>query len=245
MHLHAQEAAPYNQNASYEQYMAYQQSQVNNSRNTKENKDKSKVYQGFSGGVMVHLGYAFSENPEELFRNGTLKDVSNLPSTGVNLGIGGAVRFHLYQHLRLGGEGHVSTMPLQKSGSNLRTAWGGALVDAYWTIGKFMPMLGCVVGGGSMRRLYVPTDDVKAYAEGDSVTIYNASSTKTAFFLLDPYIGFEIAMSSRLHLLFKVDYALAFGKSKSLWTQNLSMSNFVTPSGPRLYIGFIFNHDRK
>ena len=238
----AQTIVPYNQNASYEQYMAYQQQSAQAS---KAERNKTKVFTGFSGGVIIHGGYAFSKNPQELFRNGTLEQTKNLPSSGLTLGIGGALRFHLFDHMHIGGEGHVSTMPLQSTGSNVRSGWGGALIDAYTTWGKVQPLIGIVIGGGTMKRLYVPDADIEAHTADDPQTVYNASSTRSSFFLLDPYIGLEIALGQAFHLMIRVDYALQFGKSKSLWDQNLSMSNFLTPSGPRLYLGFIFNHDRK
>ena len=65
--------------------------------------EKSKVYQGFSGGMMLHTGYLFGQD-------------DNAPQTadgrlcspqGALFGIGGALRVHLWQHLRTGFEGFV------------------------------------------------------------------------------------------------------------------------------------------
>jgi len=234
--------------SEYEEYMAYQQQKdAESKQKTKQErkKNKTQVFSGFSGGMMLHGGYGFSSNPKELFQNGSLDQVKSLPKDGVILGIGGAARLHLLKHLHIGGEGGVSIMPLQSSGSQVRTGWGGALIDVYWDLGKCSFFLGGLIGGGKMRRLYVPDTKIEAHTPEDPTTIYNASSTESSFFMLDPYIGFEWACTNVFHLLFKVDYMLPFGKSNSLWKQDLSMSNFLTPTGPRLYIGFMFNHSRK
>ena len=113
------------------------------------------------------------------------------------------------------------------------------MCDFYADLGIFRPIIGMTVGGGSTRRLFVP-DDSEQTVTGDNKMVYNASFTKTPFFLLDPYVGFEIALG-KVALLVRVDYMLPFGKSdKGLLAQDVSWSNFMSPSGPRLYIGCMF-----
>lgn len=207
----------------------------------KEKREHVRVFTGFSGGMMVHIGYAFSSTPDELFRNGSVKDIEGLPKDGVTLGIGGAARIHLLDHIHIGGEGYVSTMPLMRSGSNVRMGWGGVLCDYYFHIGKRVrPLIGMTIGGGSMKRLYVPED---AETVTGNQTTYNASYTKTPFFLLDPYVGLEIGLTKHIALITRVDYMLPFGKKGTgLVDTDVSWSNFITPSGPRLYVGFMFGH---
>lgn len=202
---------------------------------------------GFSGGMLFHAGYLFASSPDELFRNMSLKDMSNisdLPRDGFTLGLGGALRLHIKNHIHLGAEGGVSTMPLMKSGSNIRTGWGGALCDYYFTIGRVRPMIGGLIGGGSNRRLYVPSDG--SYIDsGDSTLAYNASYVKTPFFFLDPYLGVEIQLSGHSALVIKADYMLPFSRSKigvAIKKGESPWSVFVTPSGPRLYVGVLFGH---
>ena len=94
---------------------------------------KNKVYQGFSGGMMLHTGYLFGQD-------------GNAPKTadgrlcspqGALFGIGGALRVHLWKYLRTGFEGFVSTMPsaitdcrdVLKNGSYVRVGCGGVLAD--------------------------------------------------------------------------------------------------------------------
>lgn len=205
--------------------------------------DKKHVVTGFSGGMMLHIGYAFAQSPNELFRNGSLQDVSGLPKDGVTLGLGGALRLHLINHIHLGAEGGMSAMPLKSNGTSIRVGWGGALCDFYATVGKAQLFIGGIIGGGSSNRLFVPTTNEQT--KGEQV-VYNASYTKTPFFLLDPYAGIEFAISPHVDMLIKIDYLLPFGNgNKGIDTETVRWSNFLSPSGPRLYAGFMFGHNKR
>ena len=212
-------------------------------RKNKNNDDKEHkpILTGFTGGMMLHGGYLFSKTPDELFRNASLtaQSIPNLPRDGFTMGLGGALRLHLIDHIHLGGEGFVSTMPLSASGTSIRTGWGGVLCDFYATLGIVRPIVGMTIGGGSTKRLYVPTNPKQTVQDNEG-TEYNASFTKTPFFLLDPYVGLEIGLK-RVALLIRVDYMLPFGKGKNgILSQDVSWSNFLSPSGPRLYFGVMF-----
>lgn len=214
------------------------------SGNTKQKGDKEKknVFLGFTGGMMLHIGYAFAKSPDELYRNGSLHSV-DLSTDGVTLGLGGALRLHLLNHLHIGAEGGVSVMQTMKSGSNIRSGWGGALCDFYGTVGKAQFLIGGLIGGGSVKRLYVPDNEVQVAT--DNMT-YNASYTQTPYFLLDPYIGMEFEITKHINLLIKVDYALPFGKGTTgIQKETIRWSNFLAPSGPRLYVGMMFGHHRR
>ncbi len=208
---------------------------------------KRQVYTGFSGGITLHIGYAFAKDPSELFANNTLLTSTfwqTLPSSGVTLGAGATLRFHLLDHIHVGAEGTISTMPLGQSGSNVRSGWGGALIDFYTGFGRFSPLIGLSLGGGQMRRLYVGYDE----STSSDSTVYNASSTQSSFFYLDPYIGFEVANNSdKLHIIVRIDYMLPFGTTKGIQNigETFQWSNFISPSGPRLYIGLLFNHNKR
>ena len=208
----------------------------------KSDKSGKKTLTGFSGGMMIHGGYAFSQTPNELFRNGSLTGakLGDLPKDGFAFGLGGTLRLHLLDHIHLGGEGHMSFMPLMSSGSSIRTGWGGAMCDFYMTLGIVRPLIGMTIGGGAVRRVYVP-EDADDVTTGDNGMVYNASYSKTPFFLLDPYLGVEIALG-KVSMLVKLDYLLPFGKDHDSLTPNVKWSNFITPSGPRIYVGFLFGH---
>lgn len=207
----------------------------------------SHVFSGFSGGMMIHGGYLFSDDPAKVFSNtglGSADYVKGLPKAGFCYGLGGSLRAHLVNHVHLGAEGFVSTMPIMRTGSNIRTGWGGVLCDAYLNIGKFRPLLGFTIGGGSMKRLFVPDQDKNVYYyTAEDSTHYNASFSQTPFFFIDPYLGFEVDLNSHMAILIRIDYMLPFGTSTSELVKEAekkSWSTFMTPSGPRIYVGIMF-----
>ena len=215
----------------------------------KKSRSASGFFTGFSGGMMLHGGYLFAKDPRYVFSNtglGSPDYVKNLPNDGFCMGLGGTLRAHLINHIHLGAEGFVSTMPLMKTGSNVRSGWGGAMCDFYTDWGKMRPLIGLTVGGGVMKRLFVP--DAPTVTSADSETNYNASYTKTPFFLLDPYIGMEIGLTNHMALIIRIDYMLPFGRTSSSLTdlkKDVSWGNFMTPSGPRLYVGLMFGKMKK
>ena len=219
-------------------------------KQTKKSRSSSGIFTGFSGGMLLHGGYLFAKDPRYVFSNtglGSYEYVKNLPNDGFCMGLGGTLRIHLINHIHLGAEGFVSTMPLMKTGSNVRTGWGGAMCDFYTDWGKVRPLIGLTVGGGTMKRLFVPDQDPVSDpgATPNENTTYNASYTKTPFFLLDPYVGMEIGLTSHIALIIRIDYMLPFGTSKSKLTPNVNWGNFMTPSGPRLYVGLMFGKMKK
>ena len=191
---------------------------------------QSKVYQGFSGGMMGHAGYLFGENADApKADNGLI-----CSPQGGTFGLGGALRVHLWKHLRVGGEGFVSTMNngttnmkhvLQK-GSYIRTGWGGVLMDACWRKEKVWPYIGGSVGGGAMRSLYLLDG-----SQDDWIAENKAYLHKQSFFYVNPYVGMDWCMTQKVHMTFRVDWMLA-----------LHAGEVLLPTGPRLLVGFMFCH---
>lgn len=192
----------------------------------------AEVYQGFSGGMMVHLGYLYGSN-----------DKAPMTMNGGTMGIGGAARVHLWNHLRIGGEGFVSTLPVWMSsvqtsaqspatphtlqqGSYVRNGWGGILADAYWQCGKVLPFLGATVGGGTQRALYIADGSQTDWQE-ESHALFH----RQTYFMLDPFVGIEVAVSTHMHLTFRADYVLP-----------IQRIGLLAPHGPRIYIGMMFCH---
>ena len=215
---------------------------------SKEKKSSGKVFTGFSGGMLLHGGYLFADDPTKVFSNtglGSMEYVKGLPKSGFAYGLGGLLRVHFINHIHLGAEGHVSTMPLMRTGSNVRTGWGGAFADFYANWGKTRPIVGLSLGGGTMKRLYVPEQD-PVETPGESPkdkTTYNSSYVKTPFFYMDPYVGLEIDLTNHIALMIRIDYMLPFGRTSSDLTKlgdDVTWSNFMKPSGPRLYVGVMF-----
>ena len=191
---------------------------------------QSKVYQGFSGGMMGHVSYLFGVNPDAPM---TPEGVLCSPQGG-SFGLGGALRVHLWKHLRVGGEGFVSTMNsgatnmkhILQEGSYIRTGWGGLIVDACWRKEKVWPYIGGSIGGGAMRSLYVLKGNQDDWVAEDAAWLH-----KTSFFYVNPYVGIDWCMTQKVHMTFRADWLLALNKG-----------NLVTPTGPRLLIGFMFCH---
>ena len=228
-----------------EQEVAAVQQQFSSARDLVR-KSGAGVFSGISGGMMLHIGYMFSDDPRKIFSNaglGNAEYVKNLPKDGCALGLGGTMRVHLLNHIHVGAEGGMSIIPFGGHG-NIRIGYGGALCDGYLTLGKTRPLIGLSLGGGVMKRLYLPEEPYTYVPEGTTdTTVYNASYTQTPFFYLDPYIGIEVDIATNIALLIRVDYMLPFGRTGSSLTditKNINWSNFMTPTGPRLYIGFMF-----
>ena len=201
----------------------------------------------FAGGMMLHIGYQGGKGCGFLDDAGEEKTLHSL-----TYGIGGQLRFHLLEHMHLGTEGYVSTMPLNRQGkeSNIRTGWGGILCGYYTTFNRLQLMAGGTLGGGAQRSLHVfhPDEQAAYFAafqdfpqarEGATAAsnpqaetpIHSSSFAKKSFFVFDPYVALEYALTQRIHLIFKLDYMIA-----------VHQQHFLTPSGPRLYVGFMFCH---
>lgn len=175
---------------------------------------EAKLFNGFDGGMMLHTGYLYGNFPQ-----------LGYPVSGAPFGIGGVIRIHLGNHWRVGGEGYVSTLNQRGNGSYVKYGWGGLLGDFYWTFGRFMPYAGLTLGGGANTNLLImskKTDDWKP--------LENSYYNRQGFFALDPYIGCDYIVSEKFHLTLKADWLNCFSRSGKI------------PSGPRLYIGFIFYH---
>ena len=207
-----------------------------------------KVFTGISGGLSVHGGYLFSQSPDQLFSNTGLGDfntIKNLKKDGLCYGFGAQLRIHFIDHIHLGAEANISTLPLMSSGSNIQQMWAGGFCDFFGGWGAAKPLIGLGIGGGKIKKLYVPDAnvDVKPTEDGEQ-TNYNSAYTTTPFFYLDPYVGMETDFGI-LGLQFKIDYMLPFGDptgSANLVdkAKSINWSNFLTPSGPRLHIILLF-----
>lgn len=177
--------------------------------------DSNKIFNGYDGGMMLHLGYV-KNRVEPL----------NFTAQGITKGIGGAIRFHFGKHYRIGTEGYVSTLSLMKNGSYMKTFWAGLLNDFYWKFGKFMPYAGITIGGGALTDCIIFEGNNHDWEREEEVVI-----NKTPFIAIDPIIGCDYCLSDAMHITVKFDCLFGLGN------ENLHM-----PIGPRAYIGFIFFH---
>ncbi|MBR1835427.1 MAG: hypothetical protein IJ785_07990 [Bacteroidales bacterium] len=167
----------------------------------------------FDGGMMLHAGVV----------NGQMSDL-NYTAKGVTTGIGGTLRFHLCRHLRVGCEGFMSTLSQLGNDSYVRLGWGGVVVDAYWQLDRWTPYVGLTLGGGNATTLLVFDG-----SSDDWLPEPNAVLHSEGFMFVDPYLGIEYALTEAVHLTLRVDRLAPFSHSD-------------IPTGPRLYLGFIFTH---
>lgn len=192
--------------------------------------NKPKVYQGFSGGMMLHTGYLFGIDKAAP----VAPDGRSYSPQGALYGIGGSLRVHLWKHLRTGFEGFVSTMPsgfsdqrnVLKTGSYTRIGCGGILADACWRLEKAWPYIGATIGGGAMRSLFMLDGDLHSWDKHNDTYFH-----KQSFFYVTPYVGCDYCMSKKMHLTFRFDWMLA-----------ISHNELVLPTGPRAYVGLMFCH---
>ena len=176
----------------------------------------TKVYQGFSGGMMIHGGYVFSQD---------MPSGEQFSVSGFTKGIGGNVKVNLWKHLRVGTEGYVSTIGLKNDGY-VRTFWSGLLLEG-WSRGKRLsPYGGATVGGGIQKSLYIFSGNSSDWEKEENVVHH-----KSPFFALAPYTGCEVRISEKFSLNFKLEWLLAFNNR-----------TLLMPTGPRLYVGFLFGH---
>lgn len=192
--------------------------------------DSTRIFQGYSGGMLVHCGYLFGHNAEAPLLT------TGVPITpqGATFGIGGSLRVHLMRHLRVGFEGFVSTMNSSMtdmrhdlhSGSYVRTGWGGLIADACWRLEKVWPYVGASAGGGAMHSLFVIQGNQMDWEAEEEVILH-----KQGFLYIAPYIGCDWCMTPRVHITLRMD-----------WTLAMHDSRLLLPTGPRFYIGFMFCH---
>ena len=182
------------------------------------NAQESKIIKGFSGGMMIHTGYQQGcDNP------------FGYNMQGATLGIGGVARLHLTNHFRTGFEGYVSTLGLKRDiakGSHNKIFWTGLLADWYWQKGRFYPYAGATVGGGMETSYLMFEGGANDWKPEDKVVF-----KKEGFFAVDPFVGCDIALGEAVRVTVKMDWLLA-----------LRRSGLNAPTGPRLYVGFIFAH---
>lgn len=178
-------------------------------------------YSGFSGGMLFHTGYVWGGTAD--LTSGGLP-VGSQRMEGMPTGLGGGARLHFGKHLRIGGEGHLSTLNYGDYASHIRIGWGGILADCIWQKRKFSPFAGVTFGGGSAKNLTLTSKTPL-----DFEVEPNASYRKYSFLCIVPFAGVEYAATDKVRIMLKADYML-----------NLTNRQPDFVSGPRIYIGFSF-----
>lgn len=183
-------------------------------------------FTGYEGGMMIHSGFVSGGDVTFVSPSGTGTDVA---IKGAPFGIGGALKVGFGRHLRVGGEGYVSTLNYGAHESSETIGWGGLLADCVWRKARWSWFVGGTVGGGGVKNVTLLSDMPVDFILEDGSSSYR----KYGFVALTPFAGVEYAVTERIHLTAKVD-----------WMFNVSnpQPDFVT--GPRIYFGFMFCHSR-
>lgn len=198
-----------------------------NAQDTVKRNRGKMAYRGFIGGMMLHTGYLSAGNVTyTMAGTGQTRDAR---MAGAPFGIGGAMRFIFGNHLRVGGEGAVSTMLWGEHKSSARLSYGGVIADSFWTLKRWKIFVGALVGGGSQSNTVILEDAGNDFVTEDGTMAFR----KFGFCLASPFVGVEFAMTPKVNLVMKVDYMLPLTKVESDFT-----------SGPRFFLGFMFGHTK-
>ncbi|MGN0190158.1 MAG: hypothetical protein ACI39U_00730 [Candidatus Cryptobacteroides sp.] len=184
---------------------------------------KYKVFRGCSGGMMLHTGWISSS--DVTFTSPSGAAVGPMRMRGVPFGIGGAAKVHLWDWVRVGGEGFVSHLNYGENHSNENIGWGGLLVEGICPIGRWFPFAGVTVGGGSVKNTTVLDATTSDFVLDYGTTSYR----KYAFMAVCPYVGVEFALTSKVHIVLRADCLL-----------DVTSGQADFPLGPRIYFGFMF-----
>ena len=179
----------------------------------KEKTEKIKF--GYDGGMMLHTGYL----------QGTIPQISH-QAKGMPFGIGGAIKFHIGKHFRVGSEGYVSNLKQLKNGSTVKFGWGGILADCRFHCGFLMPYVGVTIGGGARTSSLMLEGNIDDW-EKEEEFIFN----KQVFLAVAPFVGTDFVVTPKFHLTLKVD-----------WLNAIGGGNLLMPAGPRIYFGFLMYH---
>lgn len=184
-------------------------------------------FRGYLGGMMLHTGYI--QSSPFSFYGPSGQYIGDMRIQGAAFGIGGQVKLAFGTEtdmLRIGSEGHSTTVRYNPSPSYARTGWGGLILDyTRRTKGKVHPFIGVTLGGGGTTNHLIAEGNV-----ADFNTETYSLMHKYAFMTAVPFIGMEISLTKKLSLMFKADYMFCISKSKPDF-----------PGGVRLYIGIMFS----
>lgn len=153
--------------------------------------EQKKFFRGIEGGVVFNTGYIFENFPEIGYSGG-----------GVPLGVGGRGLVILGDHLRVGGEGYMNTMGLDKKGSESIYAFGGAMADFCWKFGPVLAYIGSNIGGGILKNFVSTQQPSHSWEEVGAY--YNKQFVWSAH----PYTGVQIRLTNKIALIIQVSYTL-------------------------------------
>lgn len=198
----------------------------NSMASDRQQTEKKMKFSGYEGGMMVHSGFVSCGPVSFVSPSG---QETSLAIKGAPLGIGGSFKAGFGRHLRIGGEGYMSTLNYGAHKSSESIGWGGVLADCVWTKDRWSWFIGGTVGGGSVKNITLLSDMPADFILENTTTSYR----RYGFVALVPFAGVEYAITERVHLMLRAD-----------WIINVSNPQPDFATGPRLHVGFMFYHSR-
>ena len=183
---------------------------------------KSWGYKGYSGGMFIHTGYVQSE---PFLVSVSCNEAIEQQIKGAVFGLGGKMSIYLNRYFRVGGEGYFSSCKYGTYKNSCRIGWGGVTFDLLYPVKKWAPFLGVTLGYGNATNLIFTEKPQLEHSMTPIQVVYFTHS----FSIFNPAIGVEFFASSRISLLFKMDYMI-----------NISKTELPYPQGVRFYLGIHF-----
>ena len=177
-------------------------------------------YKGYSGGMFIHTGYVQSKSFMVFDLQGNEMEQQ---IKGATFGLGGKMSISLNRYFRIGSEGYFSSCKYGTYKNSCRIGWGGVTFDLLYPVKKWAPFIGITVGGGSATHL------IFAEKQQNNQTAAPVVHFTNPLCIINPAVGVEFFASSRISLLFKMDYML-----------NVYKTVLSYPQGVRFYLGVHF-----
>lgn len=181
--------------------------------------------------ITFNLAFAQDEKPN-IYSGGMLILQPGITTTTNNhqdirdtsFGLGGILRFYLFNHFTTGIYGGTQRTGYQSSNSdnsNISLGYGGPFVGYSQKIGRFRLTASAFMGMGTIRNLHIESQNVN--------TLSDAHLYKYSAIVISPIISADFAVTQRLLLTVQGVYLNAhYNRGKRL--QN-----------PTLQIGILFN----
>lgn len=151
-------------------------------------------------------------------------ETSHGTHTGVVYGIGGRLHFYIGDHLRVGAGGAAIKLTYASqvgNDSHVDIGYGGAIVEAFWTIRRVRLSVGALAGGGVVEQFHVVSEGA-----ADTVQVVH---TEDGSFVAAPMLTVEYLLTESISLMGVLDWLLgsAIGDRHQL-------------AGPKAHLGVLF-----
>ena len=171
--------------------------------------ERTNIYSG--GMLIVQPGYTMASNNHQDIRD-------------VSFGLGGILRFYLYQYFTAGiygGTQRTGYISANSESSNISLGYGGPFAGYSQKFGRVRLTASAFVGMGTVRNLHIESQS--------GTTLSEAYLYKHSALVLSPLISVDYALTQRLLITFQSGYLAArYNRDKMLYN-------------PTFQVGVLFN----